>query len=59
MKDAAPCSVVVVDHVENLLKETEKGLKEECKRRGVKAFLSFFLFFFFISIQQSQSFFVC
>lgn len=47
MKDAAPCSVVVVDHVENLLKETEKGLKEECKRRGVKAFLSFFLFFFF------------
>lgn len=43
VKDAATCSVTVVDHVVNLLREMGKMRKKKMsERRGVEALLFFF-----------------
>lgn len=47
VKDVAICSVTVVDHVVNLLTETEKCVKEECAERSRSHACFFFFFFFF------------
>lgn len=58
VNDAATCSVIVVDHVVNLLEEMGKCVKKY-RVRGEESKLCSFFFFFLEAIQWSQSCFVC